>query len=187
MLLSENISAQDKIQIKVGIFQKIGEESIRLKSKDRLKINDEFRIYISPLEAVYVYAIFSDQKSSYLLNAEETKSVWKKDQLVALPSDSEYYQIDTGTEKCKVTIICSKNKLNSLVKLFSSENVAERKKWDIEEKKYKTDDLDLNDSSDKPFVIAGNVRGEESEILNKLQLVKGKSTLIKTYEFEIKK
>lgn len=183
------INAQTKVQAKLGILLSSDNNKItRLKSKDRLKPGDKFRIFVQPLSSSHVYVVFTDDKEATLLSSEVKGKKLQKDKLIILPSENEFYEFDNLSTNCKISIICEADKNAQIEKLFQSAESIPKANWvSYEAEIAKSAAKDLNDKSDKPFQIAGNVRAANDDFLNKLQLYTGKDKLYKSYEVEIKK
>lgn len=175
------------IRAKVGILVKSGDQMARAKSKDRLKSGDLVRIYVHPETSAYVYVIHSDQKQVTLLNMVEQKI---QSSTMVLPSLQEYYQVDGNSSAENFTIICSPEEVKEISSLLASQIPYE--KWaSIEKDLTKKGEVDLSQKTERPFAIAGNVRGAADTsgdpFVKDLQIFSGKSILVKQYEFSVKK
>ncbi len=181
--------AQTKVQAKLGILLSSENNKItRLKSKDRLKPGDKFRVFVQPLSASHIYVVFTDEKEATLLSSEYKNKEVSKDKLLILPSETEYFEFDNLSANCRIAIICDTEKNPKIEKLFQSKETIDKNSWlAYEDEVAKAAKKDLNDKSDKPFQIAGNVRSANEDFLTKLQLYTGTDKLYKSYEIEIKK
>ncbi|MCF8242898.1 MAG: DUF4384 domain-containing protein [Melioribacteraceae bacterium] len=192
ILISVITSAQDtnevKVKSKIGIMLKSGDSFTRLKTNDRLVAGDQIRIFVQPLSAAYTYVIFSDDKEAALLNANDFAKEVKANDIIILPSEEEFYAFDDKSESAKISVICIPERMKELEALFSESGSASLDKWtsfeSILEEEVKSD---ISDKTDKPFTMAGNVRGVNDSFHNKLQLFTGDKLVLKKYAVEIKK
>ena len=176
---------KDTIKAKIAILHKAGDEYTSLRNKDRLKAGEMIRIFILPLNNCYVYVVHSDDKESVLLYGDKVKAL--KDTLI-LPSPSEYYVFDDQSPTAKITILCSFDKINDIEKLFDKKESNNLSAWNkVELKLVKENKKELNEVSDKPFPIAGNVSAVNEDFLEQILTFVGNKILIRKYELEIKK
>ena len=176
---------KDTLKAKIAILHKAGEEYTSLRSKDRLKAGEMIRIFILPQNNCYVYVIHSDDKESALLYSDKAKAF--KDTLM-LPSASEYYIFDDQSPTAKITILCSLEKIQDIEKLFDKKETNSLSGWNkVEMKLVKESKKELNEVSDKPFPIAGNVSAINEDFLEQILTFTGNKLLIRKYELEIKK
>ncbi len=181
--------AQERnIRAKVGILIKSGDLMTRAKSKDRVKAGDLVRIYVHPEVSSYVYVIHTDQNEVTLLNMVEQKI---QSSTLVLPSLQEFYQVDGKSPAETFTVVCSPEEVKEVSALLNSQISYE--KWaSIEKSLVKRGEVDLGQQTERPFAIAGNVRGAGpagtgDSFVNELQIFSGKSILVKQYEFSVKK
>ena len=178
-------SPKDSIKVKIAILHKAGDAYTSLRSKDRLKAGEMIRIFILPLNNCYVYVVHSDNKESVLLYGDKAKAV--KDTLM-LPSPSEYYIFDDQSPTAKITILCSLDKIKDIENLFDKKESSNVGDWNkVEMKLIKDSKKELNELSDKPFPIAGNVSAVNEDFIEKILTFEGNKLLIRKYELEIKK
>ena len=181
-------SQERNVRAKVGILVKSGEQSIRAKSKERVKPGDLIRIYVHPEVSSYVYVVHTDQKEVTLLNMVEQKI---QSSTLVLPSLQEFYQVDGKSPVETFTIICSTDEVKEVSSLLKSQVTYE--KWtSIEKDLTQKGEIDLGQQTERPFAIAGNVRGAgdtgaNDPFVNELQIFSGKKILVKQYEFSVKK
>ncbi len=176
------------IRAKIGVQISSSGKSKLAKSRDRLKSGDLLRIYVHPEKASYIYVVYSDKKDISLLSMTQQRILSSS---LVLPSVNEYYEIDGASKFERFTIICSPKEINEIPHFFDSN--PSFKKWEALEKEL--DDkskIQLNEKSDTPFAIAGNVRGgispdQGSSLVKKLKIFTGKSMVVRKYEFKIKK
>ena len=180
---------QQLVHAKVAIQVVSNGKVTTARSKDKLAKGDKLRLYIEPQEEMFLYVVHTDQNATGLL-AKTNTSATAASELVVLPSESEYYEIDGNSSFEQITIICAKKRQSKIESLFS-ENAPSLAAWQETElallQQYQ---IDLNESTDKPFGIAGNVRNlgdESSSIIEQMIMYSGKSTVIKRYEFRVKK
>lgn len=180
---------QQLVHAKVAIQVVSNGKVTTARSKDKLAKGDKLRLYIEPQEEMFLYVVHTDQNATGLL-AKTNTSATAASELVVLPSESEYYEIDGNSSFEQITIICAKKRQSKIEALFS-ENAPSLAAWQETElallQQYQ---IDLNESTDKPFGIAGNVRNlgdESSSIIEQMIMYSGKSMVIKRYEFRVKK
>lgn len=176
------------VRAKIGILVKSGDQVMRAKSRDRLKAGDLVRIYVHPEVSSYVYVVHTDQKRVTLLNMVEQKI---QSSTLVLPSIQEFYQVDGESPVETFTIICSPDEVKEASALLSTAMTYER--WaSVEKELLKRGDIDLSQKAERPFAIAGNVRGPGDagggdSFISELQIFSGKALLVRQYEFTVKK
>ena len=111
---------------------------------------------------------------------------------LVMPSIQEFYEVDGADDTESFTIICSPVALQDVLSLVGADEVAYDKWSKLEESLMEKSRIDLSQKSEKPFAIAGNVRGAGGSpagdpFINQLPIFSGKSILIKKYEFRVKK
>jgi hypothetical protein len=171
----------------IGILVKSGDKTTRAMSEDRIKAGDRLRIYVRPEVISYVYVVHSNQKSVTLLNRDEQKV---QNSTLVLPSWQKFYDVDGPGSVESFTIICSHDEVKEVSALFSSR--VSREKWvSLERDLLSKGEIDLSQMTEKPFAIAGNVRGVNEAagdpFMSQLQVFTGKGILVKKYEFSVKK
>ncbi len=182
-------SQESTVRAKVGILVKSGDQIIRAKSKDRLKAGDLVRIYVHPEVSSYVYVVHRDQKTVTLLNMVEQRI---QSSTLVLPSVQEFYQVDGQSPMETFTVICSPKEVKEISSLVSSSQMTQDRWVSLEKELLKRGEIDLAQKSEKPFAIAGNVRGAGDAaggdaFVRELQIFSGKSILVRQYEFSVKK
>jgi hypothetical protein len=108
-----------------------------------------------------------------------------------IPSPIDAYQVDGASPTEAFSIIVSPAELAEVKDLFKN-GTAPVEKWAaIEESLIARSKINLSEDVEKPFAIAGNVRGSADgnldPFINNLQVYSGKSLLVKRYEFRVKK
>jgi hypothetical protein len=182
------LSREKTVRAKIGILVKSGDQIVRAKSKDRLKAGDLVRIYVHPEESSYIYVVHRDHKTVTLLNMVEQRI---QSSTLVLPSVQEFYQVDGQSPLETFTVICSPKEVREISSLFSTQMPYDR--WvSLEKDLLKKGEIDLAQKSEKPFAIAGNVRGPGNAaggdtFVKELQIFSGKSILVRQYEFSVKK
>jgi hypothetical protein len=182
------LSQEKIVRAKIGVIIKSGDHITRAKSKDRLKAGDLVRIYVHPEVSLYVYVVHSDQKTVTLLNMLEQRI---RSSTLVLPSVQEFYQADGQSPVETFTVICSPEEVKEISSLVSSQMTYDR--WvSVEKDLLKKGEIDLAQKSERPFAIAGNVRGigdaaGGDAFVRELQIYSGKSILVRQYEFSVKK
>ncbi|MBN1104459.1 MAG: hypothetical protein JXL84_13660 [Deltaproteobacteria bacterium] len=181
--------AQEKtVRAKIGILVKSGDQILKAKAKDRIKAGDMVRIYVHPEVSSYVYVVHSDLKRVTLLNMVEQRI---QSSTLVLPSVQEFYQVDGKSAMETFTVICSPNEVKAVSALVSAQMTGDR--WDsLQRELAKKGEMELAEKSERPFAIAGNVRGAgdaagADAFVKELQIFSGKSVLVKQYEFRVKK
>jgi len=178
------------VRAKIGIQILSGEKVMRAKSRDRLKVGDMLRIYVHPEHACYVYVIHSDQKTATLLNTVEQRVQGSS---LVMPSLHQYYQVDGKSASESFTIICSPKELAEVSGTFE-EGLAPHVKWAaVQEGLTEQSRIDLTQVSDRPFAIAGNVRGAGGAgqaggdpFSSRLRIYSGRSLLVKYFAFQVR-
>lgn len=180
--------SQDIVRAKIGIELAFGDISFRAKAVDRIKAGQNFRIYVIPETDSHVYVVHTDHKTVTLLNY----SIVSMGSKLVLPSADNYFQIDGLSKKESLTIICSKNKLSNVHAALSTKNLSHPKWKKLEKTLLSKSKIDLAETSDKPFAIAGNVRGMAGKpkerpawSLANIPLYSGKSSLVKRFRFNV--
>ncbi len=173
------------VSAKVGILMKSGERLDRARGQDRLRSGDLIRVYVHPKRPTNVYVIHSSGNSLSLLNAvsQQVSSA-----TVVLPSIQDFYEVDGKAQKEKITIICTPEPLPEADAITNGSLGV--KQWEkIEKALIEKSRIDMGQSLQKPFPLAGNVRsvGNADPFIDKLPIYTGKDLLIKTYVFEIEK
>jgi hypothetical protein len=182
------LAEEQTVRARLGVLVKSGDQMLRAKGNNRLKAGDQLRIYVVPEQSFYIYVVHADQKSVALLKMVEGKIEGFP---LVLPSRHEFYEVDGESPVETFTIICSPDELKEISAILSSQ--APREKWTpLERELLQRGAVDLSQTPEKPFAIAGNVRGGEDAnagdpFLRELQIFSGKSILVKQYEFSVKK
>ena len=180
--------AQDRVRAKVGIQVRSGEHTAPAKTTETVKTGDELRVYVVPEDEAYVYVVHNDGKSLTLLNAQNATTRVTKGGLVAVPTPEQFYQIDGGSAKESITVLCSPTELREVANLFSTPNMTQQNWLSLEKALLDKSKIDLSQSTDKPFQIAGNVRSINNDsFMENLQIVSGKSFVVKKYDFQVQK
>jgi hypothetical protein len=183
--------AQDRVRAKVGIGIQMrpGEPMTLAKSTERLKTGDFLRVYVVPEDDAYVYVVHNDGKHLTLLNAQNATSKVTGGMPVTLPAPEKFYQIDGGSDRESITVICSPTQIREVASLVSTPNVSQNNWLTLEKALLDKSKIDLSKPTDKPFQIAGNVRSMSSSdpFLNNLVIYSGKSLVAKKYDFQVQK
>lgn len=182
------LGQENRVRAKVGIQIKSGEKISRAKSNDRVTAGDLLRIYIHPENSSYVYVVHTDRKTVTALHmvGQNIKSA-----TLVLPSLQTFYQVDGRSPVETFTIVCSPRELKEVSALAHTEYSYEQ--WaQIENTLIEKNKIDLWQQPEKPFTVAGNVRGgfgagDGDPFVSKLQIFSGNELLVKKYEFQVKK
>jgi len=181
--------AQDKrVRAKIGIEIKSGDQTRSARSQDDINVSDFIRVYVHPEEPGYVYVIHTDEKKSTLLYKPQQKS---QGSTLAMPSAKDFYQVDGASSNEAFSIIVSPTALAEVRDVFKN-GTASIDDWTaVEESLLAKSKINLGEDVEKPFAIAGNVRGTDAKnadpFINNLEIFSGKSLLVKKYEFRVKK
>lgn len=190
LALTMTILAAEAAQIraKIGIRIQSGTQVMLAKAYDRVHMGDQLRLYIVPETQTYTYVIHTDHKKVQLLYQEHYVPDFNGHQPIRFPSEPQReYTIDGQSPLEEFIIICSPIELVYITNLFESPE-ASYERWKlIEDKLMEKSSIKLSETSDKPFVIAGNVRSMEETFLQQLQIFSGQEFLVKKYAFRVKK
>ena len=177
------------VRAKIGIQVRSGEEVTRAKARDRLKAGDLLRIYVYPEERSYVYVVHTDHRVATLLNREQLRI---EGLTLIMPSGMQFYEVDGKSAVETFTLVCSPRELEDLQTLLGSGEVSYTRWAEFEKALLEKGRIDLAGKPERPFPIAGTVRGAGDSagadpFLSRLQIFTGKSILVKKYEFRVKK
>jgi hypothetical protein len=178
---------ENNVRAKIGILVKSGDQMVRAKSRERVKTGDLLRIYVHPEASSYVYVIHTDQNRVTMLNMVEQKI---HSSTLVLPSLQEFYQVDGNSQVESFTVICSSEEVKEVSSLLTSQ--MDYEKWtSLQRELTRKGEIDLGQQTERPFGIAGNVRGTADAggdpFVKELQIFSGKTILVKQYEFNVKK
>jgi len=178
---------ENRIRAKIGIQITSTEKSRFAKARDRLKSGDLIRLYVHPEKASYIYVVYSDKNDISLLSMVNLKI---KSASLVLPSTNEFYEIDGASAAEVFTIICSPVEMGEISEFFESS--PSYVKWQSLEKELQAKSkIEMNEKTDTPFAIAGNVRGgivqDQDSVVKKLRIFTGNDMVVKKYEFKVKK
>jgi hypothetical protein len=181
--------AQDLVRAKVGIQVRSSERPpAPAKTTETVKTGDSLRVYVVPEDDAYVYVVHNDGKTLTLLNAQDTKTKVRKGVPMTLPAPDKFYQIDGTSDKESITVISSPTEIREVASLFSSTNVPQKNWLSLEKELLDKSKIDLTPPTDRPFQIAGNVRSINNDsFMETLQIVSGKSFVVKKYDFQVQK
>ncbi len=179
---------QEGLKLKIGVLRKSGDKITMMKSNDRVKAGDQLRILIQTVNEAYVYAVLVDEKEVTLLNHDKVKSKLAKNKTTFLPSENEFYQVDGNSAKMDILVVGSETPIEQIRNLFASKEVIAKDKWkSYESKLIQETKSNLNQATEKPFHMAGNVRGSNDNYIKNLPVLQGKGKLLRKYEVEVKK
>lgn len=181
--------SEDIVRAKIGIQVVSGDRVDRAKSRDRIKTGDMLRIYVHPERGSYVYVVHSDQQTATLLNAVEQRI---QGSTLVMPSLHQYYQVD-GTSSVEIfTIVCSPKELVRVSEIMRHGQTSHTEWASLADELSAVSRIDLTQTSERPFAIAGNVRGHGGmsqasgdPFSESLQIFSGRSLLVKQYEFRV--
>lgn len=179
-----SVSGQELVRAKVGMEILKGDDVRVAKARDRIKIGNELRLLVVPEKESYIYVINSDRSNAYLLNRDQIKQKYPKGSLKVFPSEESLYKPDGKGKQESFTIVCSLTPIDEISGLFST-GTASYEKWSLLEKELiKKSKIALGERVDKPFAIAGTVRGGPKE--DNLKIFSGNDLLVKRYQFQVK-
>ena len=175
------------VRARIGLQVKAGQSIFKAKAKETIKAGDLLRIFVQPEFNACVYVVHSDQTTATLLNM-----VRQQREAVALvmPSLQEYYQVDGKSKVESFTIVCSPGEIAEMAELVQKGSL-DHKAWSaIEEKLARQGKIELSQAVEKPFALAGNVRGAapaagDDMFAAGLPIFSGKGVLVKTYAFAL--
>ena len=181
--------AQDRVRAKVGIQVHSRERTAPAKTTETVKTGDFLRVYVVPEDDAYVYVVHNDGKNLTLLNAQNATTRATGGMPVTLPAAEKFYQIDGGSDRESITVICSPTEIRDIARLVSAPNMAQKNWLSLEKTLLDKGKIDLSQPADKPFQIAGNVRSMSGNdpFLNTLVIYSGKSLVAKKYDFQVQK
>jgi hypothetical protein len=178
----------DRVRAKIGIQIVSGDRVLRAKSRDRLQAGDLLRIYVHPERGCYVYVVHSDRRTATLLNTVEQRL---QGNTLVMPSLHQYYEVDGKSRRESFTIVCSPTELTDLAGLVEEGEVPHETWAAMESDLVSRSRIDLSQQSEKPFAIAGNVRGagggakDGDPFSGRLQIFSGQGLLVKQYDFQV--
>ena len=183
--------AQDRVRAKVGIGiqARPGEPLASAKAVEKVKAGDFLRVYVVPERDAYVYVVHNDGKTLTLLNAQNATTRVSAGGPVTLPGPDKFYQIDGGSDREAITVICSPTEIREVASLANASNLPQNNWLSLEKELLDKSKIDLSQPTDKPFQIAGNVRSMTSNdpFVNSLVIYSGKSLVAKKYDFQVQK
>lgn len=183
--------AQTYVTAKLGIQIISQSEMRRARSQDRLLQGDKIRVFIEPQFDAFVYVVHSDGTTASLLTPlQSNMSKTAAGIRLILPSAGEYYQVDGASRTERLTIICSSARQPEIEALFRTEG-ASHQSWVASEKRLlQANKIEMNEMTEKPIPIAGNVRDLEQTndfFATGLVSYSGKESVIKLYRFRVQK
>lgn len=184
----KEVNADTLLSAKIGVRLKSGKNKRRAKSNDNLAKGDELQIHVYPSDEAYVYLIHTDTKSLTLLNENEIKQ--SIDGMVS-PSSEQYFKVDGMASEELVTVVISEQAIASVELLIKNEeNLSGEMQFlawqSLEQSLENKGRIDMLKKVDKPFSIAGNVRGNrEDAFTSSLKVYSGNTVLVKKYAFQI--
>jgi hypothetical protein len=115
-----------------------------------------------------------------------------KSSTLVMPSLLNSYQVNGESSQETFTIICSPVSLSQMESLIKNRTLPHAQWVKIENELLQSGKIDLSDNTEKPFALAGNVRGMDSTdssdpFAGGLPIFSGKGVLVKKYEFSVKK
>lgn len=185
---SVQMKAQEKLKAKIGVMLVSGEEARRMKRNDRAFAGDAFRVFVEPLSDAHVYVVLNEGEKATLLSREAASSMVDAAETYVLPVEDElFYEIDDQHESIRLTVICSRTMLDDVEALFAEGDEADAAAWDDTAGSLEDDtEAELGGVSDKPLIIAGNVRSANQDFLQRLRRFTGEEMIMMTYDVSVK-
>lgn len=182
-------AAEDRVEARIGIQIKSGDEVTRARSRDLIRAGDYLRVYVQPESgARYVYVVHADDRRVTLLNAAAQKI---EGPTLILPSPQTYYQVDGNSDMERFTVICGPSPLPEVAALEDAGMAPDQ--WiAFRDNLAQGGEIVLTRRSEPRIGIAGNVRGWNDPdcpdpFLEILQTYSGKGLLVQTYAFQVQK
>ena len=180
---------EERVRAKVGIEVKSGDHVRRAKSRDALRSGDFLRLHVRPEAPCHVYVVYADQKTATVLK-EARHEIGAA--TLSMPSPTQYYQVDGQSAVERFTVICSPGAVPELAPLLEAGSVPYAAWAEIERGLRDRSSIGLTQDVEKPFAIAGNVRGPGEEpqadsFAARLPIFSGKSLVLRGYEFRVEK
>jgi hypothetical protein len=182
-------AAEDRVEARIGIQIKSGDEVTRARSRDLVRTGDYLRVYVQPeASARYVYVVHADDRRVTLLNraAQEIKGP-----ALILPSARTFYQVDGNSDMERFTVICGPAPLPEVAALEDA-GMAPDQWMALRDDLAQGGEIVLTRRSEPRIGIAGNVRGWEEAgcddpFLEVLQAYSGKGLLVQSYAFQVQR
>jgi len=176
------------VRAKVGIQVKSGQSLARAKASETIKAGDMLRIFVQPEADAWVYVVHTDAATASLLNLVRQQ---RQAVTIVMPSLQEFYQVDGKSPSETFTIVCSPGEIVEMAELVQKGSI-DHKAWAaIENKLAQQGKIELATQGEKPFALAGNVRGAgpgagEDPFAASLPIFSGNGVLVKKYAFAVK-
>lgn len=176
---------EERVSARIGIQVISGDQVRRAKTDDRLTTGDRLRIHISPNFDSHIYVVHADEHKVTLLHNGDTLT--KAAHRLMLPSETEFFEIDGNSSREKLTILCSPKALDDVSTLLASPEAMVAQWSALEKVLLQRSRIDLHEETEKPFAIAGNVRGEAADnaFAAALPSYAGNSLVVKRYQFRV--
>jgi len=180
---------QDLVRAKVGIQLKSGQTLSRAKASETIKAGDMLRIFVQPEADAWVYVVHTDAATASLLNLVRQQ---RQAVTIVMPSLQEFYEVDGKSPAEAFTVICSTGEIPEMAELVQKGSL-DHKVWTaVEDKLTQKGRIELATQGEKPFALAGNVRGAgpgagEDPFAASLPIFSGNGVLVKKYAFGVKR
>jgi len=175
------------VRAKIGILIHSGDQTARAKTSQKIRAGDRIRIYVQPEKDGYIYVIHSDHHTATLLNAGQEKITGGT---LVMPSVRNFFEVDGSSQNETIAIICSPTPLQEVSGVLGTGQAPHEKWVPIETALDKKSRIDLSAIAEKPFTIAGNVRGTgetADPFIDQLSVYSGKTLVLKRYAFRVEK
>ena len=194
IFLPEVVQSSDEdpaiVKGKIGIQISNEKRSVLAKKRNRITTEDRLQVYVSPEFDSYIYVINSNKKTAQLLNpklgGQTTSGKLKK-----YPAPNQFYQFDQDSDVEFITIVVSPNKMSAIEDLFAASEVSHDSWSDQEGKMVEASKAivgkGVGQETQKGGVVQAQGEGFRSagNFLDKIPTRKGKSFLIKKFEFQV--
>ncbi len=183
---------QDIVRVKIGLELRSAGESRWAKTCEEVTVGDTFRIYVLPeFEAADIYVVYIDRTEKRILTQQYVKIT--QAEVAILPSKKEMSAIEEGDRLQHLTIIYSPFTLPELAQRLDEQEMSYSQWLEVEEQLIAQSKIDLRSDVEKPWEMAATVRDDDDDAIFKYHLQQelptfsGKSFVVRTYEFRIKK
>jgi hypothetical protein len=183
---------QDIVRAKIGIRIQAGDQERWAKTRERARVGERFRLYVLPESDGYIYVLYTDKETVIPVDEVQRINVSEGEYPVfVLPSMEDLYEFDGKNRSECLIIVWSLEEPVDIESLFNSQDVSYAQWRKREEELMAKSKIDLTGEAEKPWEIAAAVRGQEQQLYDWLQeelpILSGKSLVLKTYEFRVKK
>jgi hypothetical protein len=176
------------MRARIGIQVTSGDRTVRAGARERLRAGDRIRIWVAPEAPCRVYVVHADETRVSLLNDPEAQVF---PSALSLPPDRSHYTVDGESRLETVTVLVCPAKMPEMEPLESGRMTVTA--WGfLHDYLLRRSSLLTTREEEKPFAIAGNVRGAadpcpDDAFVRGLPLYSGRGLLVKDYAFMVQK